>query len=144
MIYGFYIFGRGRKCICRDEWNRARPCKDTALETKFLGGVLLTLKSFAQQIGPPGTQGFLSYVTPQYKLHSFETASGYTFVLTTDPTAPDQQESLRHIYAELFVEHVTKNPMYRIGDDVSERCGSFQAKLQEFVQTRPAFATIAA
>merc|ERR1712232_745023 len=86
MIYSFYIFGRGRKCLSYAEWNRSTPSHDVAAETKLLGGLLLTLKSFTQQIGPPRTQGFLAYVTPHYKLHSFDTASGYRFVLTTDPT----------------------------------------------------------
>eukprot|EP00443_Scrippsiella_acuminata_P004970 CAMPEP_0115276144 /NCGR_PEP_ID=MMETSP0270-20121206/56564_1 /TAXON_ID=71861 /ORGANISM="Scrippsiella trochoidea, Strain CCMP3099" /LENGTH=105 /DNA_ID=CAMNT_0002692727 /DNA_START=17 /DNA_END=331 /DNA_ORIENTATION=+ len=105
MIYNFYIFGRGRKCLCREEWNRTKPCPDEREETKLISGLLITLNSFTQQIGPPKTTGFVSYVTPQYKLHAFDTLTGYRFVLTTDPGVPDQQESLRHIYAELFVEH---------------------------------------
>ena len=49
-------------------------------ESKYVSGILITLKSFAQQIGPPRTQAFLAYSTPQYKLHSFETISGCRIV----------------------------------------------------------------
>ncbi|CAE8618970.1 unnamed protein product, partial [Polarella glacialis] len=73
------------------EWNRTRQCENIAEETKYVSGVLLTLNSLAQQLGPAGTKGFLSYTTPQYKLHSFETPTGFRFVLTTDPKVPDQQ-----------------------------------------------------
>eukprot|EP00931_Biecheleriopsis_adriatica_P094056 TRINITY_DN67761_c0_g1_i1.p1 TRINITY_DN67761_c0_g1~~TRINITY_DN67761_c0_g1_i1.p1 ORF type:complete len:144 (-),score=30.24 TRINITY_DN67761_c0_g1_i1:46-477(-) len=143
MIYNFYAFGRGRKLLCREEWNRTRPCFDVAEETKYISGILITLKSFAQQLGPPKTQGFLSYTTPQYKLHSFETLSGYRFVLTTDPSVPDQQECLRYIYEKIFVESVIRNPMHRLGDDVSN-CPAFVSKLHSFLQTRPFFATMPA
>mmetsp|Transcript_135961 Transcript_135961/g.240348 ORF Transcript_135961/g.240348 Transcript_135961/m.240348 type:complete len:148 (-) Transcript_135961:94-537(-) len=140
MIYNLYIFGRGRKCLCREEWNRTRPCPDVAEETKLISGLLITLKSMAQQLGPSGTKGFVSYTTPQYKLHAFETASGYRFVITTDPSVPNQQECLRQIYSEIFVEKVVKNPLYKIGDDVSS-CTAFLTQLRHFVQTRPFFAT---
>mmetsp|Transcript_16938 Transcript_16938/g.39922 ORF Transcript_16938/g.39922 Transcript_16938/m.39922 type:complete len:144 (+) Transcript_16938:87-518(+) len=141
MIYNFYAFGRGRKLLCREEWNRTRPCRDIAEETKYVSGVLITLKSFAQQLGPSNTQAFLSYTTPQYKLHSFETISGYRFVLTTDPAVPDQQECLRQIYADIFVEHVIKNPLYRLGDDLA-KCPVFLSKLHSFLMTRPFFASV--
>mmetsp|Transcript_107806 Transcript_107806/g.286998 ORF Transcript_107806/g.286998 Transcript_107806/m.286998 type:complete len:131 (-) Transcript_107806:67-459(-) len=130
MIYNFYVFGRGRKVLCREE-------------TRLIRGLLLTLNSFTKQIGPKNTMGFVSYATPQYKLHSFETASGYRFVLTTDPSVPNQQECLRHIYAELFVEYVVKNPLYSIGEDVSS-CPAFLDKLRSFMQTQRHFATVSA
>eukprot|EP00933_Yihiella_yeosuensis_P004635 TRINITY_DN10900_c0_g1_i1.p1 TRINITY_DN10900_c0_g1~~TRINITY_DN10900_c0_g1_i1.p1 ORF type:complete len:144 (-),score=2.19 TRINITY_DN10900_c0_g1_i1:355-786(-) len=141
MIYNFYAFGRGRVLLCREEWNRARPCQDIAEETKYISGLLLTFKSFTQGIGPPKTKGFISYTTPQYKFHAFETPSGYRFVLTTDPSVPDQTECLRQIYSEIFVDCVIKNPLYRLGDDVSN-CPVFLAKLHDFIQTRPFFATM--
>eukprot|EP00929_Paragymnodinium_shiwhaense_P073032 TRINITY_DN37106_c0_g1_i1.p1 TRINITY_DN37106_c0_g1~~TRINITY_DN37106_c0_g1_i1.p1 ORF type:complete len:126 (-),score=19.44 TRINITY_DN37106_c0_g1_i1:103-480(-) len=120
MIYTLHVFARGRKLLCKENWHRTRPCADEAEETKLISGLLLTLKSFVQQLGPPGKPSrFMSYCTPQYKLHAFETASGYWFAMTTDVSVPDQQECLRHIYAELFVEHVLKNPLYRLGEDLS-------------------------
>merc|ERR1719265_2021789 len=92
-------------------------------------------------MGPPRTQGFLSYTTPQYKLHAFDSPTGYRFVLTTDPAVPDQQDCLRQIYAELFVEHVVKNPVYRVGEETS-KCTNFHTKLSSFIQSRPHFTTI--
>ncbi|CAJ1373312.1 unnamed protein product [Effrenium voratum] len=141
MIYNFYAFGRGRKLLCREEWHRTRPCRDVEEESKYVSGLLITLKSFCQQLGPPRTEAFLAYATSQYKLHSFETVSGYRFVLTTDPSVPDQQESLIHIY-QLFVDHVIKNPLYHLGDDL-HKCPVFTTKLHSFLLNRPFFASLA-
>ena len=48
-----------------------------------------------------------------YRLHYFESASGLRFVLTTDLAATDMREALRHIYSQIYVECLTKNPLYR-------------------------------
>mmetsp|Transcript_43240 Transcript_43240/g.78686 ORF Transcript_43240/g.78686 Transcript_43240/m.78686 type:complete len:148 (-) Transcript_43240:59-502(-) len=141
MLYSFYIFGRGRKCLCREEWNRVRPCADVKAEAKLISGLVLTLKSWTQQMGSARTKGFVSYTTTQYKFHYFETLTGYRFVLTTDPTVADQQDLLRSIYTDLFVEHVVRNPMYHLGEDVS-KCTIFVVKLRNCLQTRPYFASL--
>eukprot|EP00927_Polykrikos_kofoidii_P064249 TRINITY_DN59341_c0_g1_i1.p1 TRINITY_DN59341_c0_g1~~TRINITY_DN59341_c0_g1_i1.p1 ORF type:complete len:146 (-),score=15.27 TRINITY_DN59341_c0_g1_i1:224-661(-) len=143
MIYDVYIFGRGRRCLYHEAWNQTRCCTDEAEDTKLISGLLLTLKSLTQQIGPQGPKpsSFSSYTTPRYKLHSFEVPTGYRFAMTTDPAVGDLRECLRQIYAEYFVEQVVKSPLYRVGDDVS-KCGDFHTKLQTFIQTRPFFATI--
>jgi len=103
--------------------------------------MLLTLKSFCQQIGPSKTTGFNSLTTPQYKLHCFETLSGYRLVINTDPGVPDLKEALRSIYSDLFVKQVLMNPLYNLGDEVP-RNSLFAQGLRNYITARPFFATI--
>lgn len=104
MIYTLYIFGRGRKLLCQEGWNRSK----TLCRCRRGAEVDTRAGDHAEVLRP----GFFAYSTTQYKLHAFGTLIGYRFVFTTDVGLPDQHESLRHIYAELFVEHVIKTPLY--------------------------------
>lgn len=67
-----------------------------------------------------GTTGNLtSFSTNNFTLHQLETASGLRLVLNTskcgDHLLRDVQNALRHVYAELFVNIVVKNPLYEPG-----------------------------
>ena len=55
----------------------------------------------------------MNYRTSSYKLHLFETVSGYKFVLFTDPTADSAaiRMALRAIYVGPFLEYVVRNPL---------------------------------
>jgi hypothetical protein len=82
---------------------------------------------------------FNCYSTSTYKLHYFETATGLRFVLNTDPKCPNLQKDLRRIYGDLFVEYVTKNPMYKVGETVT--CSHFLTAIDKFVKRHPNFKT---
>src|SRR5690349_14280670 len=62
------------------------------------------------------SDSFNSYSTSTYKLHYFETATGLKFVITTDPKVPSLQQYLSKLYSEIYVEYVTKNPLYKLGE----------------------------
>lgn len=49
--------------------------------------------------------------TSTYKLHLFETVSGYKFALFTDPQTETMQYVLRQIYTGPFLEFVVRNPL---------------------------------
>eukprot|EP00811_Abedinium_folium_P013822 NODE_22863_length_691_cov_3.381206.p1 GENE.NODE_22863_length_691_cov_3.381206~~NODE_22863_length_691_cov_3.381206.p1 ORF type:complete len:149 (+),score=50.25 NODE_22863_length_691_cov_3.381206:135-581(+) len=147
MIYQLFILARGQKCIYHACWNQAKPVVDLQATTKLLLGVVMTLMSFTKQISPKAadgkvlrSQGFVSYVTPSYKLHALETATGYRLILTTDPTVADQQETLFHIY-RLLVDEVIKQPMYQLGESATS-CTQFLDKVHKFIETLPNFATL--
>jgi hypothetical protein len=78
--------------------------------------------------------GFYACSTSKYKLHYFETASGLRFVLTTDLAAADMREALRHIYSHIYVETLTKNPLYNPGEPIS--CPQFSEKLEKYIEER--------
>jgi hypothetical protein len=54
---------------------------------------------------------FTSYRTSTYRLHLFETMSGYKFVMLSDPSADSLRFALRQIYAGPFLEYVVRNPL---------------------------------
>jgi hypothetical protein len=63
-------------------------------------------------------QNFRYFKTSMYKLHYFETASGYRIVVNSDAQTGDLREQLKRIY-ELIVDYVVKNPLYEITDDIT-------------------------
>uniref|UniRef100_A0A0G4FEH0 Trafficking protein particle complex subunit n=1 Tax=Chromera velia CCMP2878 TaxID=1169474 RepID=A0A0G4FEH0_9ALVE len=112
MIYNFFIFHR-QTCIYFTEWVKSgKPPKQLAGEVKLISGLLFSLKNFSQKVAPMASPSFNSFSTLFYKLHCFESPSGYKFLFMTDPSVPDLREDMRKIYAEIFVEHVVKSPAY--------------------------------
>ena len=53
----------------------------------------------------------VSYRTSTYKLHLFETVSGYRFVMLSDPNADSLRFVMRSIYTGPFLEYVVRNPL---------------------------------
>jgi hypothetical protein len=56
-------------------------------------------------------ESFVSYRTSTYKLHLFETVSGYRFVMLSDPNAESLRFVMRSIYTGPFLEYVVRNPL---------------------------------
>lgn len=54
---------------------------------------------------------FVNYRTSSYKLHLYETPSGYKFVMLSDPHVDTLRFVLRQIYAGPFLEYVVRNPL---------------------------------
>jgi trafficking protein particle complex subunit 1 len=64
-------------------------------------------------------------------MHYFESATGLRFLINTDPKTPSLQRDLRKIYSEYYVEFVSKNPMYKLGDTIS--CAHFIGIVDKFI-----------
>ena len=80
------------------------------------------------------TNGFRYFRTTAYKLHYFETASGFRLVLNTQPHVSDLRNELKQLYS-LLVDHVVKNPEYNVNDKIDgEKFGSFVNELGEFLK----------
>lgn len=54
---------------------------------------------------------FTSYCTSTYRLHLYETLSGYKFVCLSDPATDGLRFVLRQIYSGPFVNFVVRNPL---------------------------------
>lgn len=76
--------------------------------------VSLVLCDVADDLPCSDDEPFTSYTTPQYKLHLFETPTGYKFVLLSDPTSDSLRFILRQLYMGPFLEYVVRNPLVNL------------------------------
>jgi hypothetical protein len=82
----------------------------------------------------------VNYRTSTYKLHVFETVSGYKFVMLSDPNADSLRLALRQIYVGPFLEYVVRNPLSDM--DSKERGVDneyFRAATDRVVKSLPVF-----
>jgi Sybindin-like family. len=64
---------------------------------------------------------FVSYRTPHYKLHYYETASNLRLVMLTDPATLSMRNVLHQIYINLWVEYgmcLDGLMVFSVGEDV--------------------------
>jgi len=79
-------------------------------EAKLVYGVILSLRHMVKKLSGR-EEHFAAYRTSTYKLHLYETLSGYKFVILTDPQADSLRFVLRQIYTGPFLEYVVRNPL---------------------------------
>ncbi|KAF7288690.1 TRAPP complex subunit [Mycena chlorophos] len=82
-------------------------------ESKLVYGVILSLRNMIKKISGKDEQ-FTSYRTSSYKLHLYETVSGYKFVMLSDPASDSLRFILRQIYVGPFLEYVVRNPLVQM------------------------------
>ena len=129
-LYTLQIYSRQGDPLFYREWSRPREVKNMREEHKLMFGFLFSLKQLVGKMTPRKGGGFYACSTSHYRLHYFETPSGLRFVLTTDLAATDMREALRHIYSQIFVECLTKNPLYNPGEPIS--CPLFAGTLERY------------
>ena len=139
-MYNFYIFSGSGKCIYYKEWSRPLNTlsDDPVEERKLMFGMLFSLKDLAAKLSPTeGGEGLHTVKTNHFTLHHFQSVTGMVFVLNSDNELPDQYQSLKHIYANIFVEYVTRSTLYRrTAPDEPIDSPLFSAKLEEFLQSK--------
>jgi len=82
-------------------------------EAKLVYGVILSLRNMVKKLSGRDEQ-FVNYRTSAYKLHVYETVSGYKFVMLSDPAAESLRFVLRQIYVGPFLEYVVRNPLVQM------------------------------
>jgi len=140
-VFNFYVFDRTGLCLYYAEWNRRKQAgMSMEEECKLMYGMLFSIKSFVSRMSPTDQKdGLVSFRTNQYKLNYYETPSGLKLVLNTDLSAPNQREILHHIYSQIFVEFVVKNPSCDQTQPITSDL--FKTKLDEYIRSLPIFAT---
>ncbi|KAK9899015.1 snare-like protein [Cystobasidium minutum MCA 4210] len=88
-------------------------------ECKLVYGVIFSLRSMMKKLSSKEDEAFISFRTSTYKLHLFETLSGFKFVLFSDANVDSLRFVLRQIYQGAFVEFVLRNPMIEVDSRVS-------------------------
>jgi len=82
-------------------------------EAKLVYGVVLSLRNMVKKLTGRDEQ-FVNFRTSAYKLHLFETPTGYKFVMLSDPKSDSLRFVLRQIYVGPFVEYVVRNPLVKM------------------------------
>jgi len=82
-------------------------------EAKLVYGVVISLRNMIKKLSGKDEQ-FVNYRTSAYKLHLFETSSGYKFVMLSDPKTDSLRFVLRQIYVGPFLEYVVRNPLVKM------------------------------
>ena len=59
-----------------------------------------------------------SLTTSQYKMHFYQTATGYMFVLLTSANTPNLREKLRQFFQQIFLPYVVMNPLYELNTPI--------------------------
>ncbi|KAL2920064.1 Trafficking protein particle complex subunit BET5 [Polyrhizophydium stewartii] len=111
--------------------------KQTAEKAKLVFGVVFSLRNIVSKISPKQGDNFVSFRTSTYKLHYFESGTGIKFVLLTDPQMENMPEVLRSIYAQVYVEYVSKNPLLPADGPINNEL--FRTHLLRFVRMLPGF-----
>ncbi|KAG5648486.1 hypothetical protein DXG03_003097 [Asterophora parasitica] len=82
-------------------------------EAKLVYGVILSLRNMVKKLSGRDEQ-FVNYRTSAYKLHLYETPTGYKLVMLSDPNTDSLRFVLRQIYVGPFLEYVVRNPLVKI------------------------------
>ncbi|KAM3590459.1 uncharacterized protein V6R79_010123 [Siganus canaliculatus] len=143
-VHNLYIFDRNGGCLFYNEWNRKKQAgisKDE--EFKLMFGMLFSIRSFVSKMSPLDMKdGFLSFQTSKYRLHYYETPSGLRFVMNTDLSVSNARETLQHIYSNLYVEFVVKNPVCDATQSLESEL--FSSRLDAFIRALPYYSPRAA
>nr|XP_057922190.1 trafficking protein particle complex subunit 1 isoform X1 [Doryrhamphus excisus] len=136
-VHNLYIFDRNGKCLFYNEWNRRKQAGISKEEEfKLMYGMLFSIRSFVTKMSPMDSkEGFLSFQTSRYRLHYFETPSGLKFVMNTDLAVNNARDALQHIYSNLYVENIVKNPTCVLGDSLDSDL--FSTRLDAFIRALP-------
>lgn len=140
-VYSFYLFDRLGTCLFYRSWSRTLHIHGPEDDQATMFGMLFALRTFALKLSPGAAPSGVPryFATDAYALHYFETPTGLRFVLTTskDFGAVDVARHLREIYAEVYVEFVTKNPLARREDPIQSSL--FSSKLDAYVRNLACF-----
>jgi hypothetical protein len=119
-------------------------------------GMLFSLKDLTSKLSPDsqGLDHLHTVKTNSFTLHHYQSPSGLMFVLNTAADIPgasfaclsarrdtntffflhaDLHANLQHVYAQIYVECIARNPLYRHKPDEPIRCPLFVLRLEDYL-----------
>jgi trafficking protein particle complex subunit 1 len=137
-VFNFYVYQRNGKCLFYREWNRPNnPLSDNLVEDqRLVFGLIFSLQNLCLQLSPTpdaaNQEGFQSYRTARYALNFFEAPSGVIFAINTDLSTPLTRKHMWHIYSNIYVPFVVRNPLCEAGEVIT--AAKFVAALDEYIR----------
>ncbi|GET92806.1 hypothetical protein, conserved [Leishmania tarentolae] len=112
-LYSIYVFNRYGDTIYAKQWKRTSAVQHG--EDGLVAGFVYTLQHISSQLSSTQSGGLRAVHTPLYKVHYYETMTGYRIALFTDTEVNTalMQSTLAELLKDVFIRTVTKNPSYR-------------------------------
>lgn len=135
-VFSFYIFNRFGDNIFYKQWKRTRSVPEG--EARLVAGFVYTVQHISSQLSSTNNGGLRSISTPLYKLHYFETMTGYRAALMTDTNVSTTfaREVLTEIFKTAFSKTVTRNPNYRHEQGVLIEGTEFEEALDSLLRAK--------
>lgn len=130
-LFDFYIFNKAGLCIFHHSWEGKD--KDLRESKKLVFGMTYSLRDLCSKLSPDGSENLEVMRTNNFAIHQFKSATGLAFILSSDATCPNQHSRLQTVYADLFTEYVSKNPLFEGSQMTKIDSPVFRQKLEEFL-----------
>ncbi|GAX24080.1 hypothetical protein FisN_9Hu331 [Fistulifera solaris] len=123
-IHSIHVFDRKGKTLFTKRYaEEDAPDEEFAAEQrKLVFGMLFSLKEIASSLSPAKEDSIHSVQIGASTLYTLETASGLRFALYLDRVGEDEsnvqkkastiRSALQHIYNNLWINQVTRSPLY--------------------------------
>ena len=136
VVYSFSIYNRRGVNLFYREWERmTEALEDGAAEHhRLVFGLILSMQKLCLQLAPKqDEEGLQSFRTNSYMLHYFESPSGVIFAMCTDLSTQVLRSTLWHIFSNIYVPLVVRNPLQKSGGKVTAL--QFSSALDDYVGT---------
>ena len=130
--YALLVYStRTTNCLYYKEWKSNADATSKEDRMHLLFGLLFSLRRTALKMSPKDKPGQLSsYTTSVYKLHFYQSPTGYMFVLFTNPIKQNLRDRLKSFFTQTFLPNVVMNPLYELDTEIN--LSSFDAAVEAF------------
>lgn len=125
-VHSIHVFDRKGKTLFTkryaEDGDDAPDEENASEQRKLVFGMLFSLKEIASSLSPSEEDGIHSVQIGASTLYTLETASGLRFALYFDRVGEDEssvkkkaatvRSALQHIYNNLWINQVTRSPLY--------------------------------
>ncbi len=122
---------RTTNCLYYKEW---KSLPDTATKEdreRLLFGLLFSMRRSVARMSPCGKPSQLScYTTNSYKMHFYQSPTGYMFALFTTVTKGSLRDKLKQYFNQVFLPDVVMNPLYELDTEIN--LPAFDAHTDQF------------
>lgn len=136
VLYSFYLFNKCGDCIFDKQWSRSFASQEE--KASLVGGLTYTLQHFSTRLSSTQEGSFKALQTPSYKLHYFETMTGYRAALMTSTDLDTNY--IQNILSQFFTEVFTSFAATALNYDSVQRARiedlSFNSAFETFFQKK--------
>ena len=145
-IHSIHVFDRKGKTLFTKRYTEddAPDEEHAAEQRKLVFGMLFSLKEIASSLSPSEEDGIHSVQIGASTLYTLETTSGLRFALYFDRVGEDEgnvkkkaatiRSALQHIYNNLWINQVTRSPLYNpVSPNVNET--GFEQHLDSYLSS---------